>query len=311
MRDEIVDKIEEYSDISNCSRENMLRIIGLPRSKYYDWRKRYGKKNHHNGFMPCVHWTLPEEKEAVLEYFKTREYEGYRRMAYRMIDEDIACLSPSTVYRILKKAGLLIRWNQGESKKGTGFKGPDRPHQHWHIDIAHINILGTIYYLISILDGYSRYLLHFDLRASMTEFDVELILNECHEKYPDAKPRVISDNGKQFIAKDFKEFIRKAEFSHVRTSVYYPQSNGKLERFHGTIKSEAIRRQSYTDISDAKRQIKDYIYRYNHERLHSALFYLTPNDFLKGSVKEKLDIREKKLEKAKLNRMKKWQRKAA
>ncbi len=145
----------------------------------------------------------------------------------------------------------------------------------------------------------------------MTEFDVELILNECHEKYPDAKPRVISDNGKQFIAKDFKEFIRKAEFSHVRTSVYYPQSNGKLERFHGTIKSEAIRRQSYTDISDAKRQIKDYIYRYNHERLHSALFYLTPNDFLKGSVKEKLDIREKKLEKAKLNRMKKWQRKAA
>ena len=92
-----------------------------------------------------------------------------------------------------------------------------------------------------VLDGFSRYIVHWEIREAMKESDVEIILQRAREKFPDANPRIISDNGPQFIAKDFKEFIKVSGMKHVKTSPYYPQSNGKLERYHRTIKSTCIR----------------------------------------------------------------------
>ncbi|MDD2558146.1 MAG: DDE-type integrase/transposase/recombinase [Desulfuromonas sp.] len=115
---------------------------------------------------------------------------------------------------------------------------PLRPHEHWHIDVSYVNLCGTFYYLCSLLDGCSRYIIHWELRETMTEKDVEIILQRAREKFPEATPRIISDNGPQFIAKDFKAFIRMAGMTHVRTSPFYPQSNGKLERYHRTIKTD-------------------------------------------------------------------------
>jgi putative transposase len=127
------------------------------------------------------------------------------------------------------------------SKKGTGFEQPLQAHQHWHIDVSCINISGTFYYLCSVLDGYSRSIVHRDLRESMTEAEIEIILQGAKEKYPEAKPRIISDNGPQFIARDFKEFIRISGMTHVRTSPYYPQSNGKIERWHKSLENASGR----------------------------------------------------------------------
>lgn len=135
-----------------------------------------------------------------------------------MLDDDIAAVSPSTVYRILNKAGLLRRWNQKKSSKGIGFSPPGKPHEHWHIDLSYLNICGIFYYLCSVLDGYSRSIVHWEIRESMTESDVEIVLQRALEKYPDEKPRIISDNGPQFIARDFKQFIRLTGMTHVRTS---------------------------------------------------------------------------------------------
>ena len=137
---------------------------------------------------------------------------------------------------MLSQAGLLSKWNGKPSKKGTGFEQPLAAHQHWHIDVSYINISGTFYYLCSILDGCSRYIVNWDLRESMTEGDIEIILERGKELHPEAKPRIISDNGPQFIAKDFKEFIRVSGMTHVRTSPYYPQSNGKIERWHKSLR---------------------------------------------------------------------------
>jgi len=109
-------------------------------------------------------------------------------------------------------------------REGRHPEAPLAAHQHWHIDVSYINISGTFYYLCSILDGCSRYIVNWDLRESMTEADIEIILQAAKEKYPEARPRIISDNGPQFIAKDFKEFIRISGMTHVRTSPYYPQS---------------------------------------------------------------------------------------
>ena len=176
-----------------------------------------------------------------------------------MIDQDVVAVSPATVYRVLKKAGRLDRWNRSPSRKGTGFVQPLQAHEHWHVDISYINVAGTFFYLCSILDGYSRVIVHWDLRPSMTERDVECIVQRAREKFPDARPRIISDNGPQFIARDFKEFIRVTGMTHVRTSRNYPQSNGKLERWHKTLKSDAIRVKALADSDEARRVIAAFV----------------------------------------------------
>ena len=219
-----------------------------------------------------------------------------------MIDADVVAVSPSSVFRVLREAGRLRRWAHKASKKGTGFEQPLEPHEHWHVDIAHINIHGTFYYLCAVLDGASRYLVAWSLRESMTEADVEILLERAKEKFAEARPRIISDNGPQFIAKDFKEFIRISGMTHVRTSPYYPQSNGKLERWNKSIKSECIRPGVPLSLADAERLITQYVAVYNDQRLHSALGYVTPQDALQGRRDEIHAARDRKLEQARQQR---------
>jgi transposase-like protein len=215
-------------------------------------------------------------------------------------DEPIA--SPASVWRVLKQAGLLSRWKTKPSRKGTGFEQPQQPHHHWHIDVSYINICATFYYLCSVLDGYSRGIVHWELRESMKEANIEVILERAKEKHPGAKPRIISDNGPQFIARDFKEFIRISGMTHVRTSPYYPQSNGKLERWHKSLKRECIREKTPLSLEDAKRLIQQFVDRYNHVRLHSAIGYVTPNDMLMGRRGAIHAARDRKLETARQRR---------
>jgi len=219
-----------------------------------------------------------------------------------MLDQDVVAVSPSSVYRVLKAAGRLDRWNRKPSGKGKGFTQPDAPHRHWHADIAYVNVAGTFYYLISTLDGYSRYVVHWELRESMTETDVEIVLQRARERFPEARPRLISDNGSAFIARDFKTFIREAGMTHVRSAPYYPQSNGKIERFHKTIKSEAIRRFEPSDPEQARQIVERFVQHYNEVRLHSAIGYVTPADRLAGREREIWEARDRKLEAAREQR---------
>lgn len=224
--------------------------------------------------------------------------EGYRRLAFMMVDRDVVAASPATVYRVLKQAGLIGRRQVSPSRKGTGFQQPLRPHQHWHIDVSYINISGTFYYLCTILDGCSRYVVHWEIRESMTAQDVEIIVQRGLERLPDVHPRIISDNGPQFIAKEFKQFIRISGMTHVRTSPYYPQSNGKLERYHRSIKSECIRPTTPLSLEDARSQVATYVAHYNNTRLHGAIGYVTPADRLAGRHQEILAERDRKLSEA-------------
>lgn len=272
--------------------------IGLGRGKYYEWKKRYGKANEHNGKVPRDHWIEESERRAVVDYHAKNPLNGYRRLAFMMLDADVAHLSPSSVYRILSAEGVLDRWNRTRSKKGTGFVQPDEPHHHWHVDIAYVNVAGTFYYLCSVLDGYSRAVVHWEIRESMKEPDVELVLQRALEKHPSAIPRVITDNGPQFIAKDFKAYIRLVGMTHVRTAPYYPQSNGKIERWHKTLKTRTIRPNNPETVEEARRLITDFVHSYNTERLHSAIGYITPADKLAGREQAIWDERDRKLEAA-------------
>jgi transposase InsO family protein len=196
----------------------------------------------------------------------------------------------------------LSKWNGKPSMKGTGFVQPLTAHQHWHIDVSYLNIGGTFYYLCSILDGFSRYIVNWDIRESMAEADIEIILQGAKEKYPEARPRIISDNGPQFIAKDFKEFIRLSGMTHVRTSPFYPQSNGKIERWHKSLKGECIRPGTPLSLDDAWRLVEGYVEHYNNVRLNSATGYIPPKDMLAGRQQEIHAERGRKLEDARKTR---------
>jgi len=132
----------------------------------------------------------------------------------------------------------------------------------------------------------------------MTEAEVEVILQRAREKNPEARPRVISDNGPQFVARDFKEFIRLSGMTHVRTSPYYPQSNGKIERWHGSLKSECIRPGTPLSLEDARSLVGRFVEYYNTERLHSAIGYVAPKDKLEGREEMIFAERDRKLEEA-------------
>lgn len=282
--------------------KRLLGWLELGTSKFHQWKDRYGKANEHNGKVPRDWWLEDWEKEAILHYYDRHPLNGYRRLAFLMLDDDIVAVAPTSVYRVLKQTGRLDRHRFAPSKKGTGFVQPLRPHQHWHIDVSYINIAGTFYFLCSVLDGYSRYLVHWELRETMKEPEVETVIQRALEKFPGETPRIISDNGPQFIARDFKEYIRLMGMTHVRTSPFYPQSNGKLERWHGSLKRECIRPACPEDVDDARRRIAAFVGEYNQVRLHSALGYITPADKLNGLEKVIHDERDRKLEEARARR---------
>lgn len=296
----------QWSDKVGWPISKMVDHVGISRSKYYQWQLRQGQSNQHNAPVPRRNWLKPEEKAAILAYHDQHRCEGYRRLSYMMIDADIVATSPSTVYRVLTAHDRLRRWNPAPSKKGDGFNQPKRPHAHWHIDIAYLNICGTFYYLCSVLDGFSRYLTHWEIREAMKEQDVEVIIQRAREAFPDAQPRIITDNGPQFVARDFKQFVRETGLQHVRTSPYYPQSNGKIERWHRTLKQDAIRPKTPLSLEDARQLVGDFVDHYNTERLHSAIGYITPADKLAGKAEAIKSQRQQKLETAKKNRNEYW-----
>lgn len=276
--------------------------LGVAKGKFYSWKQRYGRENEHNASVPRDFWVADWERKKIIEFHSLYPLEGYRRLTFMMLDQTDVAVSPSTTYRVLSAANLLGRWNRKPSTKGTGFAQPLTAHEHWHTDVTYLNIAGTFYYLCSVLDGYSRATVHWEIRESMTEADVETILQRAREKHPDARPRIISDNGPQFIAKDFKSFIREAGMTHVRTSPYYPQSNGKIEAWHKTLKTTTIRPKAPQSLTDAIAVVTEFVDHYNNVRLHSAIGYVTPATKLAGGEMAIFTARDQKLEAARARR---------
>jgi putative transposase len=301
-RDGLVDFVRGWSDKTDIPVGRFLPWVGIGASKFHDWKQRFGKVNEHNAWVPRDHWLTDDEKERICTFARAHPLEGYRRLTFMMLDADQVACSPASVYRVLKNAGLLAGPSPNVTKKGTGFVQPLKSHEHWHVDVSYLNIAGTFYFLCSILDGYSRFIVHFEIREKMEEKDVETLLQRAREAYPNERPRIISDNGPQFIAKDFKEFVRIAGMTHVKTSPYYPQSNGKIERWHKTLKGDCIRVHVPLSLDDARRLVTDYVAHYNTARLHSAIGYVTPKDKLEGRDRDIFDARDRKLAEARERR---------
>jgi len=298
----VVDYVVQWSGRTRLPAKRLVCWLEIGMSKFHDWKKRHGKVNEHNALVPRDHWLEAWEREAILAFHAEHPGEGYRRLTYMLIDADSVAASPATVHRVLKQAGCFDRWNRAETRKGTGFEQPLTPHQHWHVDISYVNVCGTFYYLVSVLDGCSRFIIHWELRERMTEADVEIVLQRAREAFPDARPRIITDNGPQFVARDFKEFIRLSGMTHVRTSPYYPQSNGKIERWHGTLKRDCLRPSVPLSIDEARQLVARFVEHYNQVRLHSAIGYVAPADRLAGRQQGIFTARDQKLAAARQRR---------
>ncbi len=290
-----MDYVRSWSGKSDIPACRFFPWLGVGPGKFHDWKQRFGQVNEHNAWVPRDHWLTDHEKERICVFARGHPLEGYRRLTFMMLDADVVACSPSSVYRVLKNAGLLAGSSPVPSKKGTGFVQPLAPHEHWHVDVSYLNIAGTFYFLCSVLDGCSRWIVHHEIREKMEEADVETILQRARECHPGVTPRIITDNGPQFIAKDFKEFIRVAGMTHVKTSPYYPQSNGKIERWHRTLKGDCIRPQVPLSLDEARRLVAGFVAHYNTVRLHSAIGYVTPKDKLEGRDKALFAARDRKL----------------
>lgn len=294
----MVDFVRLQAETTELPVSKIVEWVGISRVKFTRWRDRHGQANRHNGSLPREFWLEQWEKKAIIDFYVENRQNGYRRLTFMMIDQNIVSVSPASTYRVLKEAGLMRKWNGKESKKGTGFVQPLGAHEHWHVDVSYLNISGTFYYFCGLLDGCSRYIVHWEIREKMTEADVEIIIQRAKEKYPAATPRIISDNGPQFIARDFKEFIRLSGMTHVRTSPFYPQSNGKLERFHQSYKVECVRPKTPLSLEDAICETEKYVNEYNNIRLHSSIGYIAPRDKLEGRAETIFAERKRKLAEA-------------
>jgi transposase InsO family protein len=299
MRTRISNEILELKNKTGLQLEILLSAAGISRRTWTDWQKRSNKETQHNGCIPKAHWLLPEEITAIINYAKNRtnkKLEGYRRLTWMMIDANIAFASPSSVYRVLKEHNLLNMWaKSNDTVKKKGFDQPLNIHEQWHTDFSYIRIQGLFYYFISIMDGFSRKILVWDLFETMEQLTAEIVITRAKELYPEVNPRLITDNGGQFIAKDFKELLTFLGIDHTFTSPAHPQSNGKLERFHSTLKTEHVRLTAYTGLEHAKGKMAVWIDYYNNERLHSSLNYLAPQEVFEGKTEMRLAERKEKL----------------
>jgi transposase InsO family protein len=161
----------------------------------------------------------------------------------------------------------------------------------------------TYYYFVSVMDGYSRKILSWGLSENMEGLTANLVLMKARELYPEAHPRIITDNGSQFIPKDFRELVSLLEMEQTFTSPAHPQSNGKPERFHRTFKSGHVRQAAYLNREDAIERIRKWIRYYSGRRLHAAIFYLPPDDVFAGKLGiRRLAERRQKLHTAYINR---------
>jgi transposase InsO family protein len=291
---ELLDLVRETQRRTGWTIRRILKAIGLTRARYRDWLTRAARDAlvDRPPIASLRDGILPEEKAAVIDYALAHPKDGYRRLAWQMVDADVAYLSPSSVYRVLKEADLLYRWKRS-TRSGTAPAKPTRPHERWHTDLMYLRIEDSWYFLVTVLDAYSRYVVHWELLTTMRAADVQLVIQRALEE-TGATPDVVTDNGSQFTAKEFKELIRRFVFKHIRIRWYHPESNGLVERFHRSTRA-ALGEADLRNLSQARELIGEWVREYNETRLHAGLGYLTPAEYYRGDPAERIAEREAKL----------------
>jgi transposase InsO family protein len=284
--------------------KKILAALGIAARSYYRWRKHEAWARTRPVDPPAPvspYEALSEEKQAVIAYARKHAELRHRELAWRMVDEDVAYLSPSTVYRILKEANLVCPWRRRAKKKRTLEEKANRPDQRWSTDLMHVQVGSRIYYFVAFLDEYSRYIVHHEMLLGMDGLTVSLAAQKAIETLPEgrdgkpaATPEIRSDNGSCYISKEFRVVLQENGLGHHRIQPHCPEENGLMERANRTLR-ESLEGEELTDLVTAERVIARLVRRYNEERLHSALGYLPPQEFYRGEPSKRFEERRVKL----------------
>jgi len=279
---------------------------------YYRWTARAEIGRLADAYAPSVRSSVPptpEERGAVCEFARAHPLMGYKRLTWAMVDQDIAYLRPGQVYQVLQEANLLARRPLLVLDPLRRPVPPDRPDQVWHVDLMYLYIRPRWYYLVDILDGYSRYLVHWKLNMTLQADLVMLAVQEALDTLPTRRPgepQLVHDHGSQFVSREWRMFVTLAGAGDIRTRVAHPESNGRLERLHRTHREEGLIGEDLTCYAEGTAALARWQDYYNHRRPHSALRYLRPVDYYRGDPEARLAERQQKLQGAMAARQMYW-----
>lgn len=290
--------------------DEVLAHLGIARSNYFRWKKEAAWEQERHEPTPPVQAfeALPEEKAAVLKYARAHPEIRHRELSWRMIDDDVAYFSSSTVYRILRENDLMCLRPGRQKRYRDETEKASRPDEIWATDLMYLTINDTQYYLVNFIDEYSRYLVHWDLLTSMDGHSISIAAQRALETLPKnasgevkVKPIIRSDNGSGYISREFGGLLAHHHLTHHRIKPHCPEENGIIERCHRTLR-EAIEEHELSGRYDAERVIGELVTHYNEVRLHSALMFQTPATWYRGDPHQINETRRRKLAQARHRR---------
>jgi len=298
---EIIRLVED----SDLPVKETLEQLDVPRSTFYDWYRRYLESGY-DGLAdrkssPRRFWNrIPDhERERVRDIALEKPELTPRELACHITDTQGYYISESSVYRILKSFDLITSPNYIVLTASDSFKNPTRRvHELWQTDFTYLKVIGWgWYYLSTVMDDYSRYILAWKLCTTMKTSDVEKVLDLAIEKtgvdtvIVKHKPRLLSDNGPCYISEELRRYLQSYNIGHTRGAPFHPMTQGKIERYHRTMKN-AVRLQNYYLPGDLEQEIEQFVEYYNNHRVHESLENVTPSDVLHGRKKEILSRRK-------------------
>ena len=310
---EIIRLVEE----SDLGVRRTLKELGLPRSTFYNWYRSYCESGA-EGLEPKKierkhHWNkIPDEvRGQVIDLALDQPDLSPRELACKMTDEQSYFISESSVYRILKKAGLVTSPAYIVMQADKAFEHPTkRVNEMWQTDFTYLKVLTWgWYYLCTVLDDFSRYIIAWELTPTMRAEDAEQTIANAIEVSGVEKqqmPRLLSDNGSSFVSRDLSDFLTQEGMAHIRGRPYHPQTQGKIERYHRTMKN-VIKLEHYYFPGELQQRIQEFVDYYNHQRYHESLQNLTPADVYFGRAEQILQQRKQIKERTMAQRRKQYQ----
>jgi len=290
-------KVMILAQVENQSRgkRQALMALGIPKSSYYRWRQ--GQSDSGNRKRPWNRIT-PEEEAKVLAVAREYTELSSRQLAVWITDNAGFAVSESTVYRILRREGLVKRLEMQLVAGKEYHTKTKRPHQMWATDASYFRVVGWgYYYLVTVMDDYSRFILAWKLQKDMSANSLIEVIQEAVDATGmtdvpvEDRTRLLSDNGAGYVSRTFRDYLRLLGIGHILASPYHPQTNGKLERYHQSIKRE-VNQVPYELPGQLERAIADFVDYYNYRRYHKALGNVTPADVIYGRREEILKRRK-------------------
>jgi putative transposase len=306
--------VEETKQRSGWPAKRTLAALGIRRGTYYRWLKEeaWAQEKKQEEVRPVQPYeALPEERAAVVAYARSHPEIRHRELSWRMIDEDVAYVSASTVYRILREEELMCRRRGRKKRYREEIEKATRPDERWATDLMYVKVGEAFYYYVGFLDEYSRYLVHWELLSSMDGDSVSLAGQAAVETLPRdgegrllSKPEIRTDHGSSYLSQEFHGLLEYHGLTHVKIRPHCPEENGLMERSNRTLR-EALEGEEFSNRYEAEEALGRIIRWYNTERLHSSLGYLRPMDYYRGNPQELHESRRKKLSAARHRRREK------